>query len=59
MLKKADEKGPRCGTLSAYYCRELDGLGAKIGSVDTAFILIHPDHKIVVEAYDDPKVQRA
>jgi CreA protein len=28
----------------------------KIGSVDTAFILIGPDHKIVVEAYDDPKV---
>lgn len=27
-----------------------------IGSVDTAFILIGPDHKIVVEAYDDPKV---
>ena len=28
-----------------------------IGSVDTAFKLIGPDHKIVVEAYDDPKVQ--
>ncbi len=28
----------------------------KIGSVDTAFILIGPDHKVVVEAYDDPKV---
>ncbi|MDY7536746.1 CreA family protein [Undibacterium sp. RTI2.1] len=27
-----------------------------IGSVDTAFILIGPDHKIIVEAYDDPKV---
>lgn len=27
-----------------------------IGSVDTAFILIGPDHKVVVEAYDDPKV---
>lgn len=27
-----------------------------IGSVDTAFKLIGPDHKIVVEAYDDPKV---
>ena len=27
-----------------------------IGSVDTAFVLIGPDHKIVVEAYDDPKV---
>ena len=27
-----------------------------IGSVDTAFKLIGPDHKIVIEAYDDPKV---
>lgn len=28
----------------------------KIGAVDTAFQWIGPDHKIVVEAYDDPKV---
>lgn len=28
----------------------------EIGSVDTVFKLIGPDHKIVVEAYDDPKV---
>ena len=27
-----------------------------IGSVDTAFKLIGPDHKIVVDAHDDPKV---
>ena len=27
-----------------------------IGDVDTAFQWIGPDHKIVVEAYDDPKV---
>jgi CreA protein len=27
-----------------------------IGDVDTAFKLIGPDHKIVVDAYDDPKV---
>ena len=27
-----------------------------IGSVNTAFQWIGPDHKIVVEAYDDPKV---
>ncbi len=27
-----------------------------IGEVDTVFKLIGPDHKIVVEAYDDPKV---
>jgi len=29
----------------------------QIGAVDTAFKLIGPDHKIVVEAYDDPRVQ--
>jgi CreA protein len=29
----------------------------KIGSVDTVFKLLGPDHKIVVEAYDDPKVK--
>lgn len=27
-----------------------------IGSVDTAFKLIGPDHKILVDAFDDPKV---
>jgi CreA protein len=29
----------------------------RIGEVDTAFKLIGPDHKIVVEAYDDPGVR--
>jgi CreA protein len=29
----------------------------EIGSVDTVFKLIGPDHKIVVEAFDDPKVR--
>jgi CreA protein len=28
-----------------------------IGSVDTVFKLIGPDHKIVVDAYDDPRVE--
>lgn len=28
----------------------------EIGSVDTVFKLIGPDHKIVIEAFDDPKV---
>jgi CreA protein len=31
-------------------------MAQKIGEVDTAFKLIGPDHKIVVEAFDDPKV---
>ncbi len=30
--------------------------GDTVGEVDTVFKLIGPDHKIVVEAYDDPKV---
>ncbi len=30
--------------------------GDKIGEVDTVFKWIGPDHKIVVEVYDDPKV---
>ena len=28
----------------------------KVGEVSTAFILIGANHKVVVEAYDDPKV---
>jgi CreA protein len=31
-------------------------LAEEIGSVDTVFKFIGPDHKIVVEAYDDPGV---
>ncbi|SFC34465.1 CreA protein [Polaromonas sp. OV174] len=30
--------------------------GEEVGAVDTVFKFIGPDHKIVVEAYDDPKV---
>ncbi len=29
----------------------------EIGSVDTSFKLIGPDHKIVIEAFDDPKIE--
>jgi CreA protein len=29
----------------------------EIGSVDTQFKLFGPDHKIVVEAFDDPKIE--
>jgi CreA protein len=29
----------------------------EIGAVDTKFVLIGPDHKIVVEAFDDPAVK--
>ena len=30
-----------------------------IGSVDTAFKLIGPNHKIVIEAFDDPQIKGA
>jgi len=33
------------------------GRGEPIGEVDTVFKLIGPDHKIVVDAYDDPMVR--
>ncbi|MBS0452832.1 MAG: CreA family protein [Proteobacteria bacterium] len=29
----------------------------RVGAVDTVFKLIGPDHKVVVDAYDDPKVK--
>ena len=29
----------------------------EIGSVDTKFNLLTPDHKIVIEAFDDPKIE--
>jgi CreA protein len=29
----------------------------EIGSVDTEFKWLGPDHKIVVEAFDDPKIE--
>ena len=29
----------------------------EIGSVDTKFKLLGPDHKIVIEAFDDPKIE--
>ena len=35
----------------------LPGRAERVGEVDTAFKLIGPDHKVVVEAYDDPRVQ--
>ncbi|MDU7868997.1 MAG: CreA family protein, partial [Pantoea sp.] len=32
-------------------------LAEEIGSVDTVFKIFGPDHKIVVEAFDDPDVK--
>lgn len=43
-------------TLASGFAVSYSAHAENIGSVDTAFILIGPDHKVVVEAYDDPKV---
>ncbi len=40
----------------AVACAPSPSFAESIGEVDTAFKLIGPDHKIVVDAYDDPKV---
>ncbi|WP_428419715.1 CreA family protein [Methylibium sp.] len=37
-------------------CAGLLAQAEPVGEVDTVFKLIGPDHKIVVDAYDDPKV---
>ena len=42
--------------LAAALCAAARCRAEPIGDVDTAFQWIGPDHKIVVEAYDDPKV---
>ncbi len=46
------------GVSSVVFALTLPGAARaeQVGEVDTAFILIGPDHKIVVDAYDDPKV---
>lgn len=40
-----------CGTAFAVLAH-----AEQVGEVDTVFKLIGPDHKIVIDAYDDPKV---
>lgn len=50
----------KCKVLAVLGSLLLVSLAARaeqIGSVDTVFKMIGPDHKIVVEAFDDPDVQ--
>ncbi|MEJ6000891.1 CreA family protein [Paucibacter soli] len=47
---------PLLAALLASLCCGLAG-AEPIGEVDTVFKFIGPDHKIVVDAHDDPKVQ--
>ncbi|MFT3719428.1 CreA family protein [Pseudorhodoferax sp.] len=43
------------GVLSILACSRADA--ERVGEVDTAFQWIGPNHKIVVDAFDDPRVQ--
>lgn len=47
----------RRGVLLAVVMSMSCAYAEEIGSVDTAFKLLGPDHKVVVEAFDDPSVQ--
>jgi catabolite regulation protein CreA len=38
-------------------CTTLSARAERVGEVDTVFKLIGPDHRIVVDAYDDPGVK--
>jgi len=46
----------RAGWLALLACLPMLAAAETIGSVDTVFKFIGPDHKIVVDAYDDPSV---
>ena len=45
------------GLLAALLTAAAAASGQSIGEVDTVFKLLGPDHKIVVDAFDDPKVK--
>jgi CreA protein len=54
----AGRRALRAGLIAAAVCSLATLAGANgIGEVDTAFKLIGPDHKVVVDAYDDPGVE--
>ena len=58
MRNLTDAKGRTGLCLAGMMCVAVGTANAEeIGSVDTEFKLIGPDHKIVVEAFDDPSVQ--
>jgi CreA protein len=50
MIKPLALAGILCAVLQPAFAQ-------KVGEVDTAFKLLGPDHKIVIDAYDDPKVK--
>jgi len=46
-----------CAAWLLALCAAVPAAAEEIGSVDTVFKLVGPNHKIVVEAFDDPKVE--
>ncbi len=46
----------RSALLAAAVLAGSSAAAEQVGEVDTVFKLIGPDHKVVVDAYDDPKV---
>ena len=51
------KQGIRIGLVALACVAGTAALAQKIGDVSTAFQWVGPNHKIVVEAYDDPLVQ--
>jgi len=47
----------KLGVLSTLLAAACAARAERVGEVDTVFKLIGPDHKIVVDAYDDPEVR--
>lgn len=43
--------------LAALATSSVAAAGTEVGEVSTAFKLIGPNHKVIVDAFDDPKVQ--
>jgi len=44
------------GVMMTLCCMSVSLVGEEIGSVDTAFVFLGANHKIVIEAFDDPDI---
>ena len=53
---RRDRSTARLVLCAAALALVLPAAAERVGEVDTVFKLIGPDHKIVIDAYDDPKV---
>lgn len=57
ILKKKTMRKILCGAVALLF--SLNAMADEIGSVDTVFKFIGPNHKIVLEAFDDPLIKGA